>query len=56
MQYNFWKYSDCCHEEINVFVQVSFYFLSIINIDIYVTNGRIIISELKFAFKNFRDF
>ncbi len=56
MQYNFWKYSDCCLEEINVFVQVSFYFLSIINIDIYVTNGRIIISELKFAFKNFRDF
>ena len=56
MQYNLWKYSDCRLEEINVFVQVSFYFLSIINIDIYVTNGRIIISELKFAFKNFRDF
>lgn len=41
---------------VNVFVQVSFHFLSIINIDISVTNDRIIISELKFLKENFRDF
>lgn len=41
---------------VNVFVQVLFNFLSIINIDISVTNGRIIISELKFLKENFRDF
>ena len=56
IQYNFLKYSGCRLEKIIVFVQVFFHFLSIINIDISVTNGRIIISELKFSFGNFRDF